>query len=273
MQLFEINFSQDDIDKLAEEFPTGFTEAALPELAQYVKGTAYKIKNTWINYLLKEESLPGVEFLEKTNKNMIESVKIKKNRDFNYTVFSDSVEMEKATKGTDPVYYDMKKTHPYGKKSRVSKKGVPYLIIPFRWGTPNGKDTKRRWNSFIPMAEYNTSVKKLEKSMRAPDGNGNYTHVEKNYKGEDIERSNYSWGDRLTGWNDRSAGMVRMKDSGKSTYWTFRIISANSKQGTWLYWKDGQKGVNFISALREVYAKKYKENFVTAMENDLSKLE
>ena len=63
------------------------------------------------------------------------------------------------------VEYDMKQTHPYGKKSRVSIKGIPYLIIPFRWGTPNGKDTKRaHFNNVIPQKNYETSVKGLEMS-------------------------------------------------------------------------------------------------------------
>lgn len=270
MELFEIKFSEEDINRLSDEFPPGFTEAALPELASVVKGTAYSISNAWKKYLNKEQGLEGIEFLEKTNKSMITSVKVRKNKDFDYTVYSDSPEMEKATKGTDPVYYDMKKTHPYGKKSR-NKGGVPYLIIPFRWGTPNDKGTKRRWNNTIPMAQYNTSIKKFDRSMRTSQ-----QRTEKNYKGEDIARSTYSWGDRLgklEAWDDRSAGMVRMKDMNKSTYWTFRVISAKSKPGSWLYWRDGRNGVDIIGALRKTFCKNNEENFVNAMENDLASLQ
>lgn len=46
--------------------------------------------------------------------------------------------------------------------------------------------------------------------------------------------------------------MVRMKDSanGKSTYFTFRIISAKSPQGSWIYHKDAKAPVDMIGALK-----------------------
>jgi hypothetical protein len=153
----------------------------------------------------------------------------------------------------------MKEKYPYGKKSRVSKKGIPYLIIPFRWGTPsgkkdaNGKDIPRgHFNNVIPQKNYETSVKGLAMSKVNIDKK----YFEANVKGENIERQGYDWAKfgRLTedqAWDDRSVGMVRMKDiaSGKSTYFTFRIVSAKSPANSWIYHKDAIPPVDMMGAL------------------------
>ena len=128
--------------------------------------------------------------------------------------------------------FDMKTKYPYGNKSRVSKKGVPYLIIPFRWGTPNKNGGARaHFGNTIPLEVYKIlQSRKFKQSQRTDE-----THPEANYKGKDIERAEYNWGDRI---NDEDAGnangMVKMKSNTGSTYFTFRVISAKSPERAWV---------------------------------------
>ena len=253
MKFVKVDVNIDELHKIASMFAKGLTENAFPNTAESVKEARDLAKQKWKDYLAGESSLDGIEPVEKPNLKMVQSVKSEKKSAFNYSVYSENQQIEKIIEGEPAVNYDMKKTHPYGRKSRVSKKGVPYLIINFRWGTPNEKGGARaRWNNFIPQKVYNTSLKKILRSKSETTG---LTHPELNFKGQAIDRNEYNWGGRLTendAWDDRSVGMVRMKDSanGKSVYFTFRIISAKSPQGSWIYHKDAKAPVDMIGALK-----------------------
>lgn len=261
----EVDLSQ--LQQLKDAFSKGMTEAGLPNTANAFRESAEMVNNAWVDYLNGKTSLDGIEKLDKVNSSIAQSVKTRKKGDFDYTVSSDNKELEKLTQRTDPVYYDMKQTHPYGKKSRVSKKGIPYLIIPFRWGTPNGKKTKRaHFNNFIPQKNYKTNI--LAMSLSFTTG---LRHIEANFKGQAIDRAEYKWGNRLTedqAWNSRSVGMVRMKDVNHSTYFTFRIISAKSPVGSWLYWKDGKAGVDIIGGLKRTLEGKITKTIETGLKAD-----
>lgn len=218
---------------------------------------------------------------------MIKSIKHRYNDDssgLNATVYSDSKQLEQLTDGTPDVEYDMKKTHPYGRKSRVSAKGIPYLIIPFRWGTPNDKGTKRaHFNNFISTKQYITNVLPMDKSLVLKRDENNLRY-EKNFKGELIERARYSWKDRLSdddsenfesvnGKTYNNSGMVRMKDVKGSTYFTFRIISANSPEGSWIYKRKGKPGVDMIGALERAVQPEFERRIQNALNIDVANLQ
>ena len=253
MTTYKIEYDLSELKKLTEQFAKtveNAPEAALPNTAAAFQRASNVVRQMWID---RVSSLPEVTSA------MVRSIKEKRNGDFDYSVYSENRQLEQLNNGSKAVEYDMKKTHPYGKKSRVAKtgknKGVPYLIIPFRWGTPNGKDSKRaHFNNSIPQANYNTAVKGLKISKV----NNLKKYFEANYHGESIERQGYDWAKngRLTedkAWNDRSVGMVRMKDisTGKSTYFTFRIISAKSPANSWIYKKDAKPGINYMQPLEQ----------------------
>ena len=251
MTTYTIEYDLSELKNLAESFPKNMTEAALPNTAAAFDRAAIMVRQMWISYLMGGQTLDGIDFMSGVTSAMVRSIKARKNGDFDHTVYSDNLQLEQKTKGQKEVEYDMKQTHPYGKKSRVSKKGVPYLIIPFRWGTPNGKGTKRaHFNNFIPQANYETSVKGLKISAV----NAAKKYFENNFKGESIERQGYDWAKngRLTedqAWDGRSVGMVRMKSNTGSTYFTFRIVSAKSPASSWIYHKDAIPGVDVMAAL------------------------
>lgn len=245
--LSQIKELQDAINKFGAA-----NKETFPAISESFHRSAQYAQNIWNNYLLGGE-LEGIEPLDKPLNPKNINLHVVDKGDFESAVVSNSNKLDEIQHGSQPVFYDMKQTHPYGRKSRVSKDGIPYLIIPFRWGTPNGKGTKRRWNNVIPQKEYNTFIKDLLLStVKKRDPNN--PRFEKNAKGELIERARYTWKSRLSeneAWDDRSVGMVRMKDVRQSTYFTFRIISAKSPANKWLYWKDGKNAVDMLGALEK----------------------
>jgi hypothetical protein len=260
MTTYKIEYDNAELQKLANQFAKGMTTAAFPNTDAAFQRAAIKIRQMWMGYLDGSVQLPGVNNPDKVTSAMIRSIKIKDNTTdsvFSQTVYTDNRQLEQLNKGSKEVEYDMKKTHPYGKKSRVTQsgknKGVPYLIIPFRWGTPNKNGTKRgHFNNVIPQANYETAVKGLAISRV----NELKKYFEANAKGEKIERQGYNWAKngRLTddqAWDDRSVGMVRMKDVTGSTYFTFRIISAKSPANSWIYHKDAKQALNYLAALEQ----------------------
>lgn len=266
MLSFDLTYDFSEFDKISAIFQQ-FAAATFPNLAATSENTAKKVSQVWKNYLAGEDVL-DIKLPEnaKVNGKMIQSIKTDTEDGLSWKVFSDDEQMAKLTQGSPDVEYDMKQKHPYGRKSRVSSKGVPYLIIPFRWGTPNGNGTKRRWSNVIPQKEYRLFVKGLDISSRT-----NLTHPEANAKGQAIDRSEYNWGGRLkedTAWDDRSKGMVRMQNGTKSTYWTFRIISAKSPANSWWYRRKGTEGVDIIAALHRKFDDSIKSALEQAMEED-----
>lgn len=254
MTQYTIEYDQAELKKLADNFSRGMTTAALPNTDAAFNRAAQMVRQMWVGFLDGSVQLPGVETPDRVTSAMVKSIKTQDKTtadEFFHTIYSDNRQLEELNRGRKEVEYDMKQTHPYGKKSRVSKKGIPYLIIPFRWGTPNQKGTKRaRFNNVIPQAAYETSVKGLAISSV----NELKKYYEANFKGESVQRQGYDWAKngRLKAdqaWDDRSVGMVRMKDVRGSTYFTFRIVSAKSPANSWIYHRDAKQGTNYMEAL------------------------
>ena len=186
------------------------------------------IQKSWQNWAMGG-SIAGATDIKNPSPNLARSIKIRRIGDFDISIETDSPYMERIQNGV--VEFDMKDTYPYGKKSRVSKKGIPYLIIPLQWGTPNSSGRSRaHFGNTITQEVYEIlKSRKFKKSIRKTE-----THIEQNYKGENIERAEYDWGDRLNDENSGNMnGMVRMKANKKSAYFTFRVISANSPANSW----------------------------------------
>lgn len=252
----------DAVQGLINEIVTNnWTKTSNPNTSNSVDEALKYIQATWADYLAGGGELNDIGMNKNPSGKAAQSLRHYLTGDFAGEVTTNHPDAEKIQNGTHEVVYDMKKTHPYGNKSRVSKKGIPYLIIPFRWGTPTGKKNsngeeigRARWNNYIPVAYYASMVKGMKMSVTTGK-----THMEKNFKNKDIPRAEYSWKSRLKesqAWNDRSIGMVRMKNGTKSTYFTFRIISANSPADSWWYRRKAEPGVDMMGAL----AKTVEEN-------------
>jgi hypothetical protein len=202
------------------------------------------IKDTWQKYATGEHHLPGIMPLKNPSIKYARSIHINKIGPFQYEIVSEAEIADWIENGTEQL--DMKTTHPYGPRSRVSKKGVSYLVIPFRWGTPEGRDGKRvGFRNIMPDAVYKI-VKNKEKFRQTRALMT--THNEPNFRGEQVERRNYSdaagkaaWGDRLTAEMNEEVtpnmeGMSSMVGQNRRAagYFTFRVISANSPKHSWI---------------------------------------
>lgn len=212
----------------------------LREVKASVDEAAGLVANTWRDWATGDVALPDVGGIDKPSAEIARSIKIDRAGAWQRVIYSDNKEMAKIEEGSPgmDIEYDMKKTHPYGPRSRVTKsgknKGTPYLIVPFRWGTPGQKDKGRaHFANYIPKAVFNTGIKvsRLTVSQILET-----RHTEPNARGQDVERAEYKWGGRVTAkkaWEKNAAGMVRMANG--SGYFTFRIISAKSPAGSWIY--------------------------------------
>jgi hypothetical protein len=209
----------------------------MPRTTQAFKSAADVIATVWKGYATGTPMPDGSKPLKSAS--YAAGVKVQQGGPFEYTIYNDSKMADTIEKGSPQA--DMKLTHPYGKKSRVSKKGIPYLIIPFRWGTPG---TGGHFRNIIPeiYAMLRAEIKAGEFVRTQITGT---THAEPNFAGEGVARAEYKgedgrdgWGSVLKGVGGNMEGMSAMDtDTGKkagSGYMTFRIISADSPAGSWI---------------------------------------
>jgi hypothetical protein len=216
----------------------------MPGTAKAAAAAAASVQNTWQRYARGEISLPGVPPMKKPSGGYIEGIKTIPQGDFDYDIVNTAKNAAAIEYGTPEL--DMKTTHPYGPRSRVSKKGTPYLIVPFNWKTPTAL------GSVMPRSIYNIvrNENKFERTIVDKT-----KHIESNARGEDVERDDYKhWGGRLTMPQIFKAaetaptidtkqlfnmnGMVAMEESSEKSkhtqYYTFRVISAESAPGSWI---------------------------------------
>ncbi|GMO51915.1 MAG: hypothetical protein Pg6C_17010 [Treponemataceae bacterium] len=228
----KIDVDRDILLQLQQELAK-LAAGTMPATARVMNIGAHLVQKTWRGYA-QGGSLPGIsENLKRPSGGYARSIKVQMNGPFDYEVYSEAKIAEWIENGTEEI--DMKETHTRGPRSRVSKKGVPYLIVPFRWGT--AKNTVG-FKNIIPEAVYNM-IRNKEQFERSTVLNT--THDEPNASGEQAARREYDWGDRLTGIDyvdPNLEGMAAM-DTGSSKkqhtgYFTFRVISADSPARSWI---------------------------------------
>jgi hypothetical protein len=207
------------------------TEKALENAAGYVQGAWKEIA--------KEMNRSG---------SYARSIQKKPVGAYGHEIFSEAKIAEIIENGAPEL--DMKKTHPYGPRSRISQKtGYPDLIVPFQWGTKDGT-VRAGPKNIIPkqllglMLSANFNVSKVKKfhdeRKKSP-----------NARGEMVARNTYEWGGRVkssdfTGTDEQkklAEGMVRFeqgpaadRSGGKryGGYFTFRVISAAPGAKGWI---------------------------------------
>jgi hypothetical protein len=231
----------------------------LPATAKAVEQAAMIVQGLWHNYAIGKGSLSGVPPLKNPSQGYAKGIKIERPGPFRRVIVNESKTAEYIEYGTPEL--DMKKTHTKGPRSRMSSKGVPYLIVPFRWGTPKTVG----FNNVMPVDIY-TIVKKFKKMRTLVDSDSPQAEKTLNARGEMVGRATYNKGySRLTlkqiGEADdgevsikqmfNMSGMVRTPDiTGKDRsggYFTFRVISAHSRPDSWI--KPATPGRNVIEGL------------------------
>lgn len=219
----------------------------MPRTTEAFKAGAKVVEATWKS-VANGAPLNGEVLIKNPSGGYARGVKVRQSGPFDYTIYNDSKGAAAIENGAPQL--DMKTTHPYGPKGRVANKGtkknprwVPYLIVPFRWGTPGASGGHFR--NIIPDQIYSM--------MRAQIKAGSFirtqvkatTHDEPNFWGESVPRAEYQgengrdgWGSMLRGIGGNIEGLSAMDaDTAKKTssaYMTFRIISAESPAGSWI---------------------------------------
>jgi len=195
---------------------------SLPNTAKAMKAGAEMVQGTWV------ELAKGFPMARK----IIPSIQTEQTGRFEYEIFSEAREADWVENGTKRI--DMKETHTKGPRSRVSKKGVPYLIVPFQWGTEEGTIRSGPRN-IVPKQLLSLMLNKKFKPSAVKNG----TYLSPNQRGQMVERRTYTWGDRAKETGDSfSEGMVRFEQGEKGKrhggYFTFRVISAKSPKDSWI---------------------------------------
>ena len=220
---------------------------SMPSTSAAFRVAANIVQATWKSYAMGA-AIPGTSNrLKHPTGGYAAHVQVRSDGPFDYTVYNDSKVAQMIEDGTKQL--DMKTTHPYGKKSRVANHGtkdnprwVPYLIVPFRWGTPRATG---HFRNIIPEQIYTMLRMQIKAGEFVRTRVLPATHPESNYAGEAIQRAEYegeqrqdTWGSMLRGVGGDMEGMsVMVADTEKkrsSAYFTFRVISAESPASSWI---------------------------------------
>jgi len=216
----------------------------MPRTFKAFKMATAVMQYTWKSYAMGAPVPGGSGRIKRPTGAFAKSIKIRMLAPFHHEVYSDDPKAKFLEDGSKE--YDMKKTHPYGKRSRVVKKtrkkkgsivaneGDPYLIIPFRHGVPGSISY-----SPIPQLLYKAIRQMIKNDDMKLSSIAKGKKQSPNYEGELIPRRKYNWGSRLMGSSlDKLEGMVAMdvstKKSVRTEYVTFRIISVNSPAHKWI---------------------------------------
>ena len=114
---FNIEWTISDLENI---FPL-FTKAAFPTYTATMEKSAHQVGQAWRDFLSGADNLDiKLPKDAKVNANMLKSIKEETIDGTSWRIHSENQQMEALIKGTPPVHYDMKQTHPYGRKSRVS---------------------------------------------------------------------------------------------------------------------------------------------------------
>jgi hypothetical protein len=259
MVSIKISINDPQLEYLHHRLKTA-AEGVFPKTEDAMAEGAKKIQSVWQYYALGKKRLPGVSELKNPSRKYAESIRIERTGVFEYEIYSDAKIAEWIENGTKEL--DMKKTHPYGPRSRVSKKtGYPYLIVPFQWGTEEGTARSGPKN-IVPKQLLSLMLSSRFKASTVR----NNTRQSPNARGEMVDRNTYAWGDRARGSDftgsiekkSYASGMVRFEqgEAAEKTggdrhggYFTFRIISAAPWAKGWI--KPAVPGHHVTRGLKE----------------------
>lgn len=215
------------------------SEALFPNLSYAVQRMAQAAQNIWQGYASGKEIPPGGKPLHTRTGTYLRSIQLEQEGAFAWAVYSDAPYADAIENGAGE--FDMHRWLDTSHKTRISSKGKRYLIIPFRWNTPDHDATTPNvmpghihglWSMGL-MASHVTD-QRMYTVGHSLDG-----------RPLTVTRRKYIWGDRLsarliaatgaTGAKARNMrGMVNMRVPGArggaahSQYLTFRVLSEGS---------------------------------------------
>jgi len=223
------------------DLASGFNARVFPLINQAVNAVAQATAANWREAVMRARLWSG----EKDA--YAGSIAYRMTGDFSAVVFSDYKNAQEIETGRPP--RDLKKMLQTSMKVRVSKKGLRYLIIPFRHGAPGS-------NSNPMPADVYQQAKMLTASNIVGHGrrlSGTGAWSLKTQQPATVRQRKYKWGERMDGPDvpRHQQGMVRMdtstKNQKRSTYLTFRVMSEKSRG--WIV--PAQPGQNIVQGVTD----------------------
>lgn len=213
--IYQINYDLSSIGP-------AINEKVAPLMNQAVRAVAMATQAKW------QESVMRAKLWSGEKDAYVKSIKVEMTGPFSAFVSADYKHAPEIETGRPP--RDLKKMLDTSMKVRVSKKGVRYLIIPFRHGVP-GSNTNPMPPDIYRQAKALTASTVVGQTKRL---SGADAWDIKTRKPAMVNQNIYKWGGRLTGDNipRNQQGMVRFNTSTpgtkRSTYLTFRVMSQKS---------------------------------------------
>lgn len=163
-----------------------------------------------------------------------------------------------------------------------------YLVVPFRhWSTQQNPPSKMSLSKYVDaenQKNLNTQFSEVYSSaqtqMRQPGFQRSSIkqsaeesgRVSPNYWGKMVERATYEWGSRLqfpkTPENANLQGMIVMGPPKQSQFMSFRVVSVNSPEGSWIH--PGIKARHYLQNIIEDGKQTFEIVLANAMRQDLS---
>lgn len=208
------------------ELSAGISAQIFPLMNQAVNAVAQATANRWREEVYRAKLWSG----EKDA--YAKTIGYRMTGDFSAVIESDYKYAQDIETGRPP--RDLKKMLNTSMKVRTSKKGVRYLIIPFRHNTPGNSATAQAMPQAVYQQAKMLTLSAIVGHGRRLSGTGAWSIKTK--APATVRQRNYSWGGRLEGENvpKNMQGMVRMNTAtgeGKksSAYLTFRVMSERSR--------------------------------------------
>lgn len=173
--------------------------------------------------------------------------------------------------------YDLKQMLGSSLKTRVSKKGARYLIIPFRHNTPGYTAHADDMPDHVYAIARTLAQSRITGMGTRASGTGALDINTR--KALQVPQAKYFWGGRLDpgsmgpnpkGKVDRFAGMVRFEDTAakgkpKSIYMTFRVMTEHSKG-----WIIGPRpGLKLADGLTQKWGPIAQQEFIAAVKGEV----
>ncbi len=218
--------------------------ALFPNQVRAIQEIAEAGHRRWLSYASGAETLPDGQRIRSWTGRYLRSIQLEPSGDYAYTIFSDDPKAHIIEEGASS--WDLHDILYTSHKARRSKQGNLYLIIPFRHGIPDTVVVGEYTGREMPDDVYRRMKEKARSAIV-----GQFTEPSVHDPSVAVPRNIYNWGGRLTlaelgelGYDpadrrtQQMAGMVRMETStggrSSSLYLTFRTLSENNPEGTWI---------------------------------------
>ncbi len=248
---------------------------ALPTLSLALQAVATEAQILWREYA-SGRPLPDGRVINSRSGAYANSIELTQPGDLHWRVSTSLGYADAIEHGTPS--YDMKRALATSLKTRISKEGKRYLVIPFRHGTPGTVTFGSVMPSHVHELARALSASRVKAQLQVPNDLG--VHDIQTRQPIPVTRRAYSWGERLPGGlvskskphhaTDRFAGMVRFDapHKGHSQFLTFRIMSEDSPG----WQRPAQPGFHVAKAVHDELAPKAQKIFADALAHDIEGL-